>query len=529
MRFAVICRAAKIFLVVLSLLAFSGWVTRYVASTPLALALILLTAAAVTGLLTKRFAGSQRGMGELLEIIKHINNNNLFFESQTLSKVASQEVVIEVTRLLDGLKGNFRQQADLAQKINQLSVSLREIAQESFETMSKVETQSNSICRDSERQAQALGDVAEKVRRIVSTMENMHKEMHVTDAATAESLTAAEKGIAASTEIQENMAAVNTVFLSAAQQIQSLHEYSESVANMVRQIDEIAGQTQMLALNAAIESARAGEAGRGFAVVAEEVGKLATKTTETSGQINRVISNLQNEMTVVVKSIQEGKITVDKSFSSIGQTAADLHCINEALQTAAAKVSDMGIAVANINQSGQAIASSINETTQFANDIFSKMAETNNLAHVHHNAIDAFRSTANSLENEADTMLQQIVSKVMEGRMLIATRKIIDTIQNRRIDETLITQLIAENKMDNLYITDQQGIVQYCNEKGGIGLNLLEIDPSLMAVKNRQKEYVATPIKPRVEDGRLFKFLGMADGEGRIIEIGMSFDSLLRF
>ena len=39
---------------------------------------------------------------------------------------------------------------------------------------------------------------------------------------------------------------------------------------------------------------------------------------------------------------------------------------------------------------------------------------------------------------------------------------------------------------------------------------------------------MATPIKARVEDGKLFKFLTVVDEEKRLYEVGLSLESLLK-
>lgn len=281
----------------------------------------------------------------------------------------------KLQRIIADVLQNSHEVSNTAQSLLSVSVNSQKAADEQCHAITMVVTAVNEL-------TMAIQEVA---RNTSSTAQNTKDATQIT-----------ERGQERIRLAVGHVQGLATCIHDTAEFMLKLEDEAKNVTSVIDVIRSVAEQTNLLALNAAIEAARAGEQGRGFAVVADEVRTLASRTQESTGDIQGMLGKLQSGVQYAVNAMGNSESLTSDAVVSAKDAGHSLEGIN--------------LAVREIADMATQIATAAEEQSSVTAEIDRNLVQINTLAM---NTADGASKTAQESQrlNQLSTQLRQLLAQ----------------------------------------------------------------------------------------------------------------------
>lgn len=261
-------------------------------------------------------------------------------------------------------------------KLNDASDNLASTASTNEQTSSQAQSKLNAQREQTATVATAMTEMSHSVQEVAQSAQGSLEMVQRVETASDQGRNVMNSNISTINQLETRL----NESVSAVSELQKMSGQIGSILDVIRNIAE---QTNLLALNAAIEAARAGEQGRGFAVVADEVRVLASKTTQSTTEIEAMISNLQS-------SSQSANQVIQSCMSDMEMSVEQASKANSSME-------EIQALIIEISQMSTHISQAAAEQSETSADIARNIEDINSIADESYHAMSSIAQTSESL------------------------------------------------------------------------------------------------------------------------------------
>ena len=263
--------------------------------------------------------GIKQSIDDVVRSLKDIaqENGDLTVRIETKSEDEIGELVYWFNQFMDKLQGVVRDVVEASLPLSNLAQNLRGVTEETQRTIDVQQKSATNAKRAVDTMSGSVDGVAHSAAQAAS-------DANEATTAASEGRQIVQQTVTSIQQLAENVRETADV-------IARLESDSNKVGSVLDVIKGIAEQTNLLALNAAIEAARAGEQGRGFAVVADEVRTLASRTQQSTEEIQSTIEQLLNAAHSAVEVMSRGTEQATNSVETANKAGSSLETITSTI------------------------------------------------------------------------------------------------------------------------------------------------------------------------------------------------------
>jgi methyl-accepting chemotaxis protein len=291
-----------------------------------------------------------------------------------------------MTENLLALIGSVRQ---MNAKVQSSSNDINRAMEENRDASAEIAEGALSITEAAQYQTKSIETAATEVKNVMHAFQDIRGKQEIIYGHAEHSLELARKGDEHITVFVDQYVQIAGGMKKVDHDTDSLHALFKQLNSTMKQLREIAAQTNILSINASIEAARSGEAGRGFAVVAQKVKELAQRSKELAqeseyqtGNVQDRIEFIRKQMKQGLEDLEQGNVSAQKAkitFTAIHNVNMDIHnelgAINLQINDADVNIRQLGEEMAGVRARSEQISFEVEQVSAMGQQQLSSFDE----------------------------------------------------------------------------------------------------------------------------------------------------------
>ncbi|BBN98191.1 methyl-accepting chemotaxis protein [Sporolactobacillus terrae] len=326
-------------------------------------------------------------------------------ENDELSRLAA-----DINRMIQTNHARVGMMTDVSEKVKNASQTIAANVEEHRASSSEIGSAMSEIAAGASDQAELMSKNKQATDQLKERTNEIEEQTALMSTGAEQLIDVSDRNKQSVTKLRKHSERTISATADIIDAIASLEARSKNVGQIITDVSEIAGQTNLLALNAAIEAARAGEQGKGFAVVADEVRKLSEQTDQALNEISELINGIRADTAHTVTFAGKTSKVLEEQFVVVADFEKASAQITEAVAENRKQIGMITASIKEMSERTQEIKTTIDGMAQISEQNAAGTEQATASIEEQTAGLDHLSKLAADLESDAEAIRAMLCS-----------------------------------------------------------------------------------------------------------------------